>query len=276
MRRSSFMSFAATIVVAAACTVEREQPNLVGQDVRLTFIHTSDIHSRLFPYNFVPNRFEREDGLLPINAPFGGIARISSIAQDVRATSNRSLWLDSGDCFQGAPVFNMFKGEAEMRALTTAGMDAAVKGGYPHFMLKEIHEQPTVIAELTRLLDASRDVAPMAATMKAARHLYYVGCGTSYHACVIGAVYAARIAGRSRIGRLYPPGETRLQIGLADAVDRVRRLDALGAERYNVACRKHAGGERAAGGHRGGAHRAISTPRPTGLKQPSPGHSSHR
>jgi 5'-nucleotidase len=124
------MSFAAIIVATSACTVEREQPNLVGQDVRLTFIHTSDIHSRLFPYNFVPNRFEQEDGLLPINAPFGGVARITSIAKDIRDTSNRSLWLDSGDCFQGAPVFNMFKGEAEMRALTAAGMDAAVVGNH--------------------------------------------------------------------------------------------------------------------------------------------------
>jgi 5'-nucleotidase / UDP-sugar diphosphatase len=127
MRRTAF---ALAALCVAACTVEREPPNLVGQDVRLTFIHTSDIHSRLFPYNFVPNRFEREDGLQEINAPFGGIARIATVADNIRATSNRTLWLDSGDCFQGAPVFNMFKGEAEMRALTTAGMDAAVIGNH--------------------------------------------------------------------------------------------------------------------------------------------------
>jgi len=113
-----------------SCTVEREQPKLVGQDVRLTIIHTSDIHSRLFPYDFVPNRFERDYGLVEGNKPFGGIARIATIAKRIRATSNRSLWLDSGDCFQGAPVFNMFKGEAEMRALSTAGMDAAVIGNH--------------------------------------------------------------------------------------------------------------------------------------------------
>ena len=39
----------------AGCTVQRSQPNLVGQDIRLTVIHTADIHSRLYPYNFVPN-----------------------------------------------------------------------------------------------------------------------------------------------------------------------------------------------------------------------------
>ena len=119
---------AVVVVLATACTVQQEQPNLVGQDIRLTFIHTSDIHSRLFPYTFVPNTFDRADGLQV--APYGGIARIATVAKRIRASTNRSLWLDSGDCFQGAPVFNMFKGEAEMRALSLSGMDGAVLGNH--------------------------------------------------------------------------------------------------------------------------------------------------
>jgi 2',3'-cyclic-nucleotide 2'-phosphodiesterase (5'-nucleotidase family) len=114
----------------AGCTVERDQPDLKGQDIRLTIIHTSDIHSRLFPYTFVPNRFDQDYGLLPANGPFGGISRIATIAKDIRSTTGRSLWLDSGDCFEGAPVFNMFKGEAEFRSLSRAGMDAAVVGNH--------------------------------------------------------------------------------------------------------------------------------------------------
>lgn len=128
--RLAGLPLVAALVGGLSCTVEREPPKLVGQDVRLTIIHTSDIHSRLFPYDFVPNRFERDYGLVEGNKPFGGLARIATIAKRIRATSNRSLWLDSGDCFQGAPVFNMFKGEAEMRALSTAGMDAAVIGNH--------------------------------------------------------------------------------------------------------------------------------------------------
>ena len=127
---ASLVALSLGLTAGAACTVERESPNLVGQDVRLTLIHTSDIHSRLFPYDFVPNRFERDYGLVEGNKPFGGIARIATIAKNIRASSNRSLWLDSGDCFQGAPVFNMFKGEAEMRSLSVAGMDAAVIGNH--------------------------------------------------------------------------------------------------------------------------------------------------
>jgi 2',3'-cyclic-nucleotide 2'-phosphodiesterase (5'-nucleotidase family) len=117
-------------LVLGGCTVRRDQPNLVGQDIRLTVIHTSDIHSRLFPYNFVPNTFDQGYGLLTSNAPFGGIARISTLVKQIRRSANRSLWLDSGDCFQGAPVFNEFKGEAEMRALTVAGLDGAVLGNH--------------------------------------------------------------------------------------------------------------------------------------------------
>lgn len=130
VRTSSAAAVAAVVGLATGCTVEREAPDLAGQDIRLTFIHTSDIHSRLFPYEFVPNRFERDGGLVLANKPFGGVAQISSIAKQIRATSGRSLWLDSGDCFQGAPVFNLFKGEVEMRALSEAGMDAAVIGNH--------------------------------------------------------------------------------------------------------------------------------------------------
>ncbi|HLU66540.1 MAG TPA: hypothetical protein VKZ63_09710, partial [Kofleriaceae bacterium] len=76
-----FRSLALYALVGAtgACTVTRDPPNLVGQDIRLTVMHTSDIHSRLFPYTFVPTRFDREDGLLPENGPFGGAARMSTI-----------------------------------------------------------------------------------------------------------------------------------------------------------------------------------------------------
>ncbi len=115
---------------SAGCTVDRPQPNLVGQDVRVTIIHTSDIHSRLFPYNFIPNTFDQGYGLLPVNKPFGGIARMATLAKRIRREVPRSLWLDSGDAFQGAPVFNLFKGEAEMRALSLAGMDGEVLGNH--------------------------------------------------------------------------------------------------------------------------------------------------
>ena len=86
----------------------------------------------------------------------------------------------------------------------TESMDAVRKGGYAHFMEKEIHEQPQVGRELLHLLDASADVAPLVEQMRSARHLYLVGCGTSYHAAVLGSVYLAQLAGRVAIPVLAP------------------------------------------------------------------------
>ncbi len=86
----------------------------------------------------------------------------------------------------------------------TESMDAVRKGGYAHFMLKEIHEQPQVARELLHLLDASADVAPLVEQMRSARHLYLVGCGTSFHAASLGSVYLAQLAGRVAIPVLAP------------------------------------------------------------------------
>ena len=86
----------------------------------------------------------------------------------------------------------------------TESMDAVQKGGYPHFMLKEIHEQPQVARELLHLLDGSPEVANLVEKMKKARHLYFIACGTSYHAALIGSVYFARLAGRPAIPVLAP------------------------------------------------------------------------
>jgi glucosamine--fructose-6-phosphate aminotransferase (isomerizing) len=57
---------------------------------------------------------------------------------------------------------------------------------------------------MLHLLERSEDVQRMAARMRSARRLYLVGCGTSYHACLIGSVYIARLAGIPAIPVLAP------------------------------------------------------------------------
>jgi glucosamine--fructose-6-phosphate aminotransferase (isomerizing) len=86
----------------------------------------------------------------------------------------------------------------------TETMDAVQKGGYPHFMLKEIHEQAQVASELLHLLNGSPDVETIVEKMKSARHLYFIGCGTSYHAALAGSVYLAQLAGHPAIPVLAP------------------------------------------------------------------------
>lgn len=88
--------------------------------------------------------------------------------------------------------------------LVTESMEVAKKGGFPHFMLKEIHEQPVVATELLHMLGRFSGVEAIAQKLRTARRVYLVGCGTSYHACVLGAVYLSRIAGIPAVPVLAP------------------------------------------------------------------------
>ncbi len=130
MPRSSLAVAVASCIVAAACTVSTPQPDLDGQDVRVTFVHTTDIHSRLIPYAMKVAQTDKNLGLADENGPFGGIARIAHVVRTIRGQVRRSLHVDSGDSFQGAPIFNVFQGEVEMKALSLMGVDVMALGNH--------------------------------------------------------------------------------------------------------------------------------------------------
>jgi 5'-nucleotidase/UDP-sugar diphosphatase len=116
---------AAIAAGSASCQAEPRPISIEGQ-VHLTLIHTSDIHSRLFPYNLQLGQVDAGLGLGEAGSivNVGGAARISHIIGRERARSSRVLHVDGGDCFQGAPIFNFYAGEAEIRALDSMGVDA--------------------------------------------------------------------------------------------------------------------------------------------------------
>ncbi|MCB9787231.1 MAG: bifunctional metallophosphatase/5'-nucleotidase [Deltaproteobacteria bacterium] len=116
--------------VLAGCADRYPAPATAGQDLRLTILHTTDIHSRLLPYDFQVLAGDEALGLLQENGPFGGIARMATVIERERGRSGRSIYVDSGDCFQGAPIFNAFLGEAEQRALSQLRPDAVVIGNH--------------------------------------------------------------------------------------------------------------------------------------------------
>jgi len=113
-----------------ACTVETEQPVIQGTTLRLTVLRTSDIHSRIFPYNLKPNSHDVGDGLYEETAPYGGLERIAALIERERKRAQRVVYLDSGDIFQGAPIFNYGDGEPEFRWLSTIMGDAMVVGNH--------------------------------------------------------------------------------------------------------------------------------------------------
>jgi glucosamine--fructose-6-phosphate aminotransferase (isomerizing) len=85
-------------------------------------------------------------------------------------------------------------------------IEVAEKGGYPHFMLKEIHEQPTLVGELLHLLNSTPHVERFleALTATGDQPVYLVGCGTSYHACLLGAYYFNQLVGLPAVPVLGP------------------------------------------------------------------------
>ena len=112
------------------CAERFEPPVTAGKDLRLTILHTSDIHSRLLPYDMTVLAGDRALGLQQENAPFGGIARVAHVIERERMRAARSIYVDSGDCFQGAPIFNAFLGEVEQQAMTQLRPDAVVIGNH--------------------------------------------------------------------------------------------------------------------------------------------------
>ena len=70
--------------------------------------------------------------------------------------------------------------------------EMAVKGGYPHFMLKEIHEQPQTLQNTLRLQEHYLDL--MATFLERAQEVFLVACGTSYHACLAASYMFSKLA----------------------------------------------------------------------------------
>lgn len=70
--------------------------------------------------------------------------------------------------------------------------EMAVKQGYAHFMLKEIHEQPACLRNTLRLQEHYLDL--MATFLDRAREVYLVACGTSYHTCLASSYMFSKLA----------------------------------------------------------------------------------
>ncbi|PGK52426.1 glutamine--fructose-6-phosphate transaminase (isomerizing) [Priestia megaterium] len=92
------------------------------------------------------------------------------------------------------------KGNLIQRRPFTAQIDAndIEKGTYPHYMLKEIEEQPSVIRNIIQHYQNEKNELNIDSTIKKAMinadRLYIVACGTSYHAGLVGKNMIEQIA----------------------------------------------------------------------------------
>ncbi len=71
-------------------------------------------------------------------------------------------------------------------------VETALKTGYPHFMLKEIHEQPLSVRNALRTHPIYLDL--MASAINRAKKVFLLACGTSHHACLAAAYAFSNLA----------------------------------------------------------------------------------
>ncbi|HVU94688.1 MAG TPA: metallophosphatase [Puia sp.] len=118
-RRSLIRSGAAAAALLAI-GVDPLEVLAASAPVRITILHTNDVHSRIEPFPM--------DG--SANQGLGGVARRAALIRKIRSEEKNVLLLDAGDIFQGTPYFNLFGGELEMKLMSEMGYDAATMGNH--------------------------------------------------------------------------------------------------------------------------------------------------
>ena len=139
--------------------------------------------------------------------PQGG-SILASDAQPLIEFTQDVYFLEHGELVEARPEglrFFAIGDEKEISRTPTKidwSLEKLDRGGYAHYMLKEIHEQPTALIDtLNGLLDRARtDPFPMARQPGAdlldrAKAITLVACGTSWHAALTGQYWLERIAG---------------------------------------------------------------------------------
>ncbi len=88
--------------------------------VKLTILHTNDVHSHIDPF---PDNDPKFAGL-------GGVEQRTALIKKIRNEEKNVLLLDVGDIFQGTPYFNMYGGELELKLMSAMKYDAATIGNH--------------------------------------------------------------------------------------------------------------------------------------------------
>jgi len=157
----------------------------------------------LFPGNS-RNLFAARRGS-PLVIGFGeGEAFLGSDAIALAGLTNRVCYLEDGDWAIIAPgrmqIFDEH-GRPVDRPLATSVVSGAMvdKGNYRHFMLKEIHEQPTVVGQtLGSYLDPLSErilLDGLSCDPRSIEKVTLIGCGTSYYAAMVARYWLERLAG---------------------------------------------------------------------------------
>jgi glutamine---fructose-6-phosphate transaminase (isomerizing) len=138
--------------------------------------------------------------------PEGG-AIFASDAQPLIPFNREVIFLEQGDVAvgtqRGIEFFELQTGHSVQRSGTRLdwSVEKLDKGGYPHYMLKEIHEQPEVLVDtLNALVDRIQSEPftladqPGIKFLDQAKEIIFVACGTSWHASLLAKYWIERWA----------------------------------------------------------------------------------
>ncbi|WP_242207928.1 MULTISPECIES: glutamine--fructose-6-phosphate transaminase (isomerizing) [unclassified Pseudomonas] len=124
----------------------------------------------------------------------------------LRQVTDRFMYLEEGDIAEirrdNVQIWDVSGNAVERQTVQYSdGAEAADKGEYRHYMLKEIHEQPAVVQRTLEGRLSNDQVlvqafGPQAAELFAkVRNVQIVACGTSYHAGMVARYWLEELAG---------------------------------------------------------------------------------
>lgn len=120
INRRNFLKTGGMAAAAVALNLNAFDAIAAGDLVKLTILHTNDVHSRIEPFPMDGSKYQ---GL-------GGTARRSALIKAIRAKEENVLLFDAGDIFQGTPYFNKYGGELEIKLMSEMKYDAATMGNH--------------------------------------------------------------------------------------------------------------------------------------------------
>lgn len=140
----------------------------------------------------------------PLAVGFGeGEMFLGSDALALAPLTQKIMYLEDGDwvvlTHSSATVYDENGSEVKRPVVQSAASGAMIgKGGYRHFMLKEIYEQPQVIGDtLNTMINQDMDTITLPNVpfdLKEMTRLTIVACGTSYYAGLVGKYWIESIA----------------------------------------------------------------------------------